>query len=351
MSHRRNLSEGLNIGDGFPTTYSTFAVNADSRAHDSSRSTTAQAKRGSSNLKRRTSPPLETLKPEASLKTYSNAAAQTPSSPKITFDSSSASPVSTAKSWETTFKTFYKRWKFVVFFIAFSTLVVCGTLLPVSRSRSSFTPSAIKRDNILTRQVRSVREAATSPQPEHQAVADRFSHWAQAILGKNGQVAQPVPAIPVLAGLGDLEMPDDLIMAADPDPDIVMMAEKAMAERRAAKWAARWSKNKKRRTDDDEVDKNVHEHPSRVARRQKLASTQKADNEARQKLASKKQMKNGVFQRIARAFQADPSSSVAPVQQEQENWKTGNTESKHILDTWGASHPELIDVDGGFAGF
>lgn len=350
MTHRRNPSEGLNIGEGFPTTYSTFAVNADSRSHDSSRSTTTQTKRGYSNLKRRSSPPLDNFKADASLKSYSNATVNPPTSPKITFDSTSGSPVSTTKSWETTVKSFYKRWKFVVFFVVFSTLIVCGTLLPVSRSRSSAPGPAIKRDNVLSRQVRSVRETAPAPQPEHQAVTNRFSRWAQAILGNEDKAAHTVPSIPIVAGLGDLEMPDDLIMAADPDPDIVMMAEKAMAERRAAKWAARWSKNKKRRTDDDEIDKNVHEHPSRAARRQKLASTQKADMEARQNLASKKQAKNGVFERIARAFQAAPSAVVA-AGQDQENWRTGNKESNHILDTWGASHPELIDVDGGFAGF
>lgn len=352
MTHRRNPSEGLNIGEGFPTSYSTFAVNADSRAHDSPRSTT-QAKRGYSNLKRRTSPPLDAAKAEASPKTHSSVAAQAPSSPKITFDSGTSSPVSTTSLWETTVKAFYKRWKLVVFFLALSVLVVCGTLLPVSRVASltaSQPGSAIKRDNILGKQVRSVRDTAASPQPEHQAVANRFSRWAQAMLGTDETAAQTVHPVPIIAGLGDLEMPDELIMAADPDPDIVLMAEKAIAERRAAKWAARWSKSKKRRNDHEEVDKDMHEHPSRVARRQKLSSTQKSDAEARQKLASKKQVKNGVFERIARAFQADPSRAVAAVQ-EQENWKTSNKEGNHILDTWGASHPELIDVDGGYAGF
>lgn len=345
MTHRRAPSEGLNIGEGFPTSYSTFAVSADSRGNDSSRSTTSQAKKGSTQVKRRSSPPFDSLKSEGSLKTYSGAPVETSSTPKITFESSSKSSVSTAKSWETTVKSFYKRWKFVVFFLSFSALIVCGTLLPVSRGKTSLRPksaSAVKRDNILHKQVRSVRETAPSPQPEHQAVANRFSRWAQVILGSDGKTAQTVHPVPIPAGLGDLEMPDDLVMAADPDPDVVLMAEKAMAERRAAKWNARWSKNKKRRTDDDEVDKNVHEHPSRVARRQKLASTQKAGSAAR----SNKQAKNGVFERIARAFQAAPTAV-----QEEENWKTGSKEGNHILDTWGASHPELIDMDGGYAGF
>lgn len=353
MSHRRAPSEGLNIGEGFPTTYSSFAVNADSRADDTSRSTTSQAKTGSTHVKRRTSPPLESLKSEIAFKTYTGTPAQAGGSPKITFESATGSPVSTQKSWETTLKTFYKRWKFVAFFLAFSALIVCGTLLPVSRGRTALkgkAPSPVKRDNILGKQVRSVRETAPSPQSEHQAVANRFSRWAQAILGSDGVTAQTVHPVPIPAGLGDLEMPDEFIMAADPDPDMIMMAEKAMAERRAAKWAARWSKNKKRRTDDDVVDKTVHEHPSRVARRQKLAATHKADDEARRKLASKKQGKNGVFERIARAFQAGPLP-VAAGSVPEANWKTGNKKSNHILDTWGASHPELIDVDGGYAGF
>lgn len=250
----------------------------------------------------------------------------------------------------------------MVFFLAFSALVVCGTLLPVSRSRAALNKpaSTIKRDNILHKHVRSVRDVPSS-QPEPQAVSNRFSRWAQAILGTEGQNAQALHPIPVQAGLGDLEMPDDIVMAADPDPDIVMMAEKAMAERRAAKWAARWAKNKKRRTDDegdDELDKGAHEHPSRVARRQKLEATQKTDiDEARKKLADKKQAKNGVFERIAKAFQASASAAAASVQEgangqvNEKNWKTGGAESQHILDTWGASHPELIDLDGGYAGF
>lgn len=365
MSHRRNPSEGLNIGADFPTTYSTFAVNADSRADGSSRSTASQTKRASTHLKRRTSPPLDSLlKQEGSLKTYSSSAAQASSSPSITFESTSVSPVSTQKSWETTVQGFYKRWKFVVFFLAFSALVVCGTLLPVSRSKAALKKpaSTIKRDNILHKHVRSVRDAPPVPQAEQQAVANRFSRWAQTILGSERDAAQVVHPVPVPAGLGDLEMPDDIVMAADPDPDIVMMAEKAMAERRAAKWAARWSKNKKRRTTeegDDELDKGAHEHPSRVARRQKLAATQKvdADEEARRrKLADKRVAKNGVFERIARVFQASASAAAASVegqnvQGSKSNWKTGSAESQHILDTWGASHPELIDLDGGYAGF
>lgn len=211
-----------------------------------------------------------------------------------------------------------------------------------------------------------MRDTAASPQPEHQAVSNRFSRWAQTILGSEGvETPQTIQPIPVTAGLGDLEiLPDekDMIMAADPDPDIVMMAEKAMAERRAAKWAARWAKNKKRRTDDNDegsieedlLDKGAHEHPSRVARRKKLTATQKVDDEARKKMMEKKkQAKNGVFERIARAFNAAaPSSpSVNAELTQGENWKTNGAESKHILDTWGASHPELLDMDGGYAGF
>jgi hypothetical protein len=163
MTHRRAPSEGLNIGEGFPTSYSTFAVSADSRGNDSSRSTTSQAKKGSTQVKRRSSPPFDSLKSEGSLKTYSGAPVETSSTPKITFESSSKSSVSTAKSWETTVKSFYKRWKFVVFFLSFSALIVCGTLLPVSRGKTSLRPksaSAVKRDNILHKQVRSVRETS-----------------------------------------------------------------------------------------------------------------------------------------------------------------------------------------------
>jgi hypothetical protein len=358
MGHRRNPSEGLNIGEGFPTTYSSFAISADSRQHDGSRSSSTQAKRSSASLKRRTSPPLVSLKELSLLRGSSTPGiAVTPATPsKVTFDSSSDVPVSTQKSWETTVKGFYKRWKFVVFFLAFCALLVCGTLLPVSRTQSPIskgkTGGQFKRDNLL-QPVRATRDIAPLVQAEHQAVTNRFARWAQALLGSasdgSAKLAHPV-AIP--AGLGDLEMPDDLIMAADPDPDIVLMAEKAIADRRAAKWAARWAKNKKRRTVDDaadEADKGAREHPSRAARRQKLAATQEASVPVD---TGKKQIKNGVFERIAKVFQAQAAAHATPSQADaSENWKKSSGEGDHILDTWGASHPELIDMDGGYAGF
>jgi len=323
MPHQRNTSDGLNIGEGFPTSYSTFAVTADAR-NDGRRSSTSQREglTGKAIMrKRRTSAPQSSESKGSRLR----GADFIPSKASFGFDSSEAL-ITTRKSAEKVLEGFKKRWVFVLFFVAFSALVGLGTLLPGSTTFDGHRNVAMSNLTL----VRATRTPPVTAKPVDAKASTRFARWAASLFGP-GSASGSLP-LPLSAGFGDLDLDlaDMLYEEAENAHDTAIPPPRVGSE---SDIKARRGGGKRRTADD--MDKDAHEHPSRAARRAKRAESLADEIAQREKqMAKRKQLRNSVVQRVARIIKG---GSDEPVK--------GN-----FLNVEQAAHPELLDMDGAYIG-
>ena len=331
------------MGEGFPTSYSSFAVTADNRADGrvpSASKRDAQIQKNGSRKRRTSSPPLVPLQNDhlhgAKLAIPNTSHTKRSAKRKISFDNSGKS-LTTKKSWESIAREFKKRWIFVIFFLGFSALLLFGILLPVSRSSamnlrkaSTATP---QESTPLARASRfQARESFPIPMSEHHP--NRFAQWAAALFGFGIGSSQPVI---LSAGIGDLEMPefragDEEGMTEDTWPGTPpRVGDEVISGRRAGK----------RRTA-DEIEKDAKEHPSRQARRVKLAESLAEERRTRDLAMTKKnRLRNRIMERVVKTLKAG-STTLASASE--------TSADGHILGTYEAGHPEEIDQDGAFVG-
>ncbi|CAD6570196.1 MAG: hypothetical protein CYPHOPRED_003795 [Cyphobasidiales sp. Tagirdzhanova-0007] len=340
MWHSRKRSDGLNVGEGFPTSYSSFAVSADTRGNERRSSASSQSllneKAGA--RKRRSSSiapvvPLEDKRLQGPRRPSDNKSrAHGSQNRRIGFDDSGKS-VNTKKSWETIVREFKRRWIFVLFFVGFSALVLFGGLLPVSRNTAK---TVRKLGERVKREGATLARASRFDQPEslnfpiEDVQTNRFARWAAALFGPSGGASQPII---LTGGLGDLEMPDFQASVETNWPKTGgQTGDEAVSGRRIGK----------RRTA-DEIDKDISEHPSRIARRLKLAASLAEETKKRDQTtaAKRKLLRKRVMERVAKALRGGSSALAAATEVPTDG---------HVLSTHQAAHPEEIDEDGAFNG-
>lgn len=327
MTHFRNRSEGLNVGEGFPTTYSSFAVNADSRAADDRRRSSAtehgdaSAKHGlSSGMKRRTSSPPRNMAYRPSRLRGNDSS---PSSARFAFNGDSG--ISTTKKIQTLVKEYRKRWSFLLFFLVFSALLVFGVVLPVSRTRlSSPSKPGVVRREVTYRSTR-VKAPAATPASQHRVQQGRFSRWAAAFFGSDS--APQVIIAPV--GMAPEEVPDYSAPPV-PKPQDVKIADKPQSRR-----------SQKRMTEDYEG-REDREHPSRAKRRAQASSLAEEDRLRELEMSKQRQVRRKVMERVAKAFKNEKATAEKPVIVED------SPDGEHILDIYEAAHPETVEMESDF---
>lgn len=330
MAHNRQRSEGLNVGEGFPTTYSSFAVTADHRA-EARRSSATQlsdaSKYGSSSsMKRRTSsPPRNMAYPPTRLRGNDSS----PTSKR--FALSSDGGVSTTKKIQTLLKEYRKRWSFLVFFLAFSALLVFGVVLPVSRTKvASLTRPGVARREITYRSTRVKVPAATAP-GNQRIQPGRFAKWAAAIFGSDsaGQ------AIVAPVGMGAQDVPDYSASPAPSQPD-VKMADKPLSRR------------SQRRMAEEAEGRDEREHPSRAKRRAQASSLAEEDRQRELEMARQRRVRRKVMEKVAKAFKADEKADDKAATDDNARPDVYSEDGEHILDIYEAAHPEAVELDNDF---
>lgn len=324
MTHHRNRSEGLNVGEGFPTSYSSFAVSSAETRRSSITHAASDAgpKASSVSMKRRTSgAPPATLN-QTRLRGYQSRTTDAVS--RFTFGDAGIS--TTKKGLQTLLQDYKKRWSFVMFFVAFSALVVFGLVLPVSRQASSLAgwprsgrAAGQTRREVAYRSTRVKQPLATPPMEK----PNRFVRWASNLFGSE-PVSQPVY---FSAGLGALSLPDYSTPAAQPTK-VLSMTERPVSRR-----------SMKQRVADAAGREDEHEHPSRAARRERASSLAAEDRLREAEMAKQRLIRRRVMERVAKAFKAGVSEEPADVERE----LVDNPEGEHILDTYEAAHPETVE--------
>ena len=185
MPHSKQPSLGLNVGEGFPTAYSSFAVDGTFQQQTSSK-----AKQQPSTLHKRKAPsdaiPVEQASGLASAAQHTRQAV-------------SARLASEIKSKSAIMPRFT-----IVCVVISAMLIVCVVTIRVSRS-AVHAPSAL------------VKEGLPSTTGMRDLAQSRFARWAEAAFG-----GRPLstPSMPLVASLGSLEMPDyvrPLLANGDPD--------------------------------------------------------------------------------------------------------------------------------------
>ena len=321
MTHHRNRSEGLNVGEGFPTSYSSFAVSsAETRRSSITHAASyVGSKASSASMKRRTSgAPPATLN-QTRLRGYQSRTTDAVS--RFTFGDAGIS--TTKKGLQTLLQDYKKRWSFVIFFVAFSALVVFGLVLPVSRQASSLSrwprSSGQTRREVAYRSTR-VKQPLATPLMEK---SNRFARWASNLFGSE-PATQPIY---FSAGLGDLSLPDYSTPAAQPTK-VLSMTERPVSRR-----------SMKQRVADAAGREDEHEHPTRPARRERASSRAAEDTLREAEMAKQRRIRRRVMERVAKAFKAGVSEEPADVERE----LVDNPEGEHILDTYEAAHPETVE--------
>ena len=323
MTHQRNRSEGLNVGEGFPTTYSSFAVTADHRteARRSSATQHESSKYGtSSGMKRRTSsPPRNSAYPPARLRGNNQSPA------RFAFESDMG--ISTTKKFEGLVKEYRKRWSFLIFFFLFSALLVFGVALPFSRQRvSSATKPGVVRREIAYRSTR-VKVPEATPVAQH-AKPGRFAQWAASFFGSDS-AAQPV-VFP--AAMDSKDVPDYSTRSTVAQGTDVKMADKVPSRRSQKRMA------------EDAQGREDREHPSRVQRRAKLQASSLAEEDRLREaeMAKQRQIRRRVMERVAKAFKSGNAEPRRP------EVVADNPEGEHVLDIYEAAHPETVEMESDF---
>lgn len=180
MPHSKQPSLGLNVGEGFPTAYSSFAVDASSQQQIS-----GKAKQQPSTLHKRKAPsdamPVEQASGLASTAQHTRQAV-------------SARLASEIKS-----KSAIRPRLIVAFAVISAMLVVCIVTIRSSRS-AVHAPSALVNEGLPSR-----IEMRDLPQ-------SRFARWAEAAFGRRPLSAT---SMPLIASLGSLEMPDYVLPLHD----------------------------------------------------------------------------------------------------------------------------------------
>jgi len=416
QGHARMPSEGLHIGEGFPTAYSSFAAaaapprstspgsgGAAARSTGRSHKNSLSARKRPNAIGGNDSPPLIPLEFDTSrFRSVSHTPSSSRSSPFIGFDASAGGArVSTKKSWHTVLNEFKKRWIFVVFFLAFSSLLVFGVLLP-QHQRANLVPArerphpatkstvrktgAGKRDGLYAGSHRASRQdleaskptAPSSPRDAGAAAAaaaaaaipadinNRFARWTHNVLGGSapgegsGSGAARAVAQPVAIPSSDFDTQDPLGV---PLPRAIRRQGRPGHSDDEGKVRGTVdveppayipaSRRSKRRTA-DELDRDEHEHPGRKVRAKKLHQEQQQhqqqqqqyDSVAEEQEAHKRALRKGVMERVARAIKAAAEYDLAAEAAKAEAGPgnppgfVGEDGYEHVLATTKAAHPE-----------
>ena len=222
MPHSKQPSLGLNVGEGFPTAYSSFAVDASSQQQIS-----GKAKQQPSTLHKRKAP--SDAIPVAQTFELSP-------QPKRTRQALSARLASRIKSTSAIWP------RSTIVCVVISAMLIVWVVTIRSSKSAVHAPSALVQDEVSSR-----LETRDLPQ-------SRFARWVEAAFGR-----QPLStaSMPLIASLGSLEMPDYVLPLLANGDSQYLTAEPA-ADHRSSKTAP--SRRQRRDLLGDEA--SIHSTPA-----------------------------------------------------------------------------------------